>query len=152
MNRIVGITLIIFCLCFSTTFAATPDEQSAEKWFNQGYQYNLANEYQKAIDAYTKAIEINPQDADANYNRGIAHFLLNQYDQAIKNSTKVIQTNPKEAIMYFCIGRSYDELKQKEKAIENYQLFLKYADPSSMAMQIEVAKKQISVLSNENKW
>ena len=54
MNRIVGITLIIFCFCFSTTFAATPVEQSAEEWFDQGNQYFFAKKYKKAVSEKQK--------------------------------------------------------------------------------------------------
>ena len=38
-------------------------------------------DYDKAIDDYTKTIELNPDDADAYYSRGNAYRKSEQYDK-----------------------------------------------------------------------
>ena len=45
--------------------------------------YFKSGEHQKAIDDYSKAIELNPQYAYAYYNRGIAHNDLGEHQKAI---------------------------------------------------------------------
>ena len=53
MKRIVGLVLVVFCLCFSIALAASPHEEySAEEWFNQGDQHFALGEYTQAIENY----------------------------------------------------------------------------------------------------
>src|SRR3989338_6246982 len=50
----------------------TDDERllQANEWFNKGYEYDLKKDYDKAIEAYTSAIALDPNDAFAYNNRG----------------------------------------------------------------------------------
>ena len=60
MKRIVGVVLVVFCLCFSIALAAPLGERSAEQWYDQGNQYFDSGEYTQAVDSYTKSIEVDP--------------------------------------------------------------------------------------------
>ncbi|MBI3752552.1 MAG: tetratricopeptide repeat protein [Deltaproteobacteria bacterium] len=46
-------------------YAKTADILSAADWYKKGYQHGLNKEYDDAIEAYTKAIALNPNDAYA---------------------------------------------------------------------------------------
>ncbi len=48
-----------------------------------GVAYNKLKEYQKAINAYQKAIEIKPDNHGAYYNMGNAYGELKEYQKAI---------------------------------------------------------------------
>ncbi|MCU4139364.1 MAG: hypothetical protein MW690_001296 [Methanophagales archaeon] len=52
------------------------------------------NEYEQAIEDFSKAIELNPNYAGAYYNRGIAYAKLNQHERAIEDYNKAIELNP----------------------------------------------------------
>ena len=48
----------------------------------------------KAIDDYTKVIELHPDMAEAYYNRGFPYYKLEQYDKALKDWDKAIEIDP----------------------------------------------------------
>ena len=58
---------------------------NATEWFEIGNQFVIAGRWQEALDAYTKAIEINPQNAKYYYNRGFAYNKLCNTNQAIND-------------------------------------------------------------------
>ena len=46
---------------------------NAEAYYNRGIAYGDKGEYDKAIEDYSKAIELNPEYAEAYNNRGNAY-------------------------------------------------------------------------------
>ncbi|MEM7184934.1 MAG: tetratricopeptide repeat protein, partial [Spirochaetota bacterium] len=54
------------------------------------FTYSDLQDHEKAIEDYTKAIDINPEDVDAYCNRGIAHYYLKDYEKAMEDYTKAI--------------------------------------------------------------
>jgi tetratricopeptide (TPR) repeat protein len=86
--------------------------QTAADYYEKGeMQYNLKN-YVGAIDAFTKAIELNPTYLGAILSRGIAQSKIKNYNDAITDFNKVIAVDPK------CV-RAYLE-RADAKASENY--------------------------------
>src|SRR3989338_6791372 len=69
----------------------------ASQWFEKGYQHILNKEHDSAIEAYTKAIALDPNDALAYNNRGAAYANKGQYDRAIEDYNKAIALNPNDA-------------------------------------------------------
>ena len=90
-------------------------------YYNSGKTYGALGEYQKAIEEYTKAVELNPQYVDrAYYNRGWAYFNLEEYQKAIEEYTKVVELIPYYTDAYHGRGRAYGALEEYQKAIEDY--------------------------------
>ena len=54
--------------------------KSAEVYYSQANEFYKNNQYEKAIIAYNKAIEINPNYADVYYNKGIVLKKLGQFE------------------------------------------------------------------------
>jgi len=67
--------------------------ESAEKYFNEGNDQSENREYEKAIDAYLKAIEIDMEYLEAYYKLGNAYAKLDQYEKAIDAYLKAIKGN-----------------------------------------------------------
>ena len=63
-------------------------KEDADYWFNEGGKAFEVGNYDKAIEYYTKVIEINPKDAKAYYNRGVAYAEKGLQDKAIKDYNK----------------------------------------------------------------
>ena len=63
--------------------------------FNIGY-INLVylQEFETAIDYFTRTIEMNPDYVEAYYNRGFAHELLKDVDNSRKDYEKVLELHP----------------------------------------------------------
>ena len=79
-------------------------------FYNRGHSYTELNQYNKAVENFTKAIEIEPNDADAYCSRGIFYAVLEQYDKAIQDFTKVREIEPDNQLYRDCL----EEL-QKER-------------------------------------
>jgi len=105
---------------------------SATDWFEKGLNLGKSGKYKEAVDAFTNAIELNPQYAVAYGNRGVAYGDLGNYQQAIKDYNKAIELNSKDADAYYNRGVAYSELGNHQQAINDYnkaiQLNPQYAD------------------------
>ncbi|GCL58160.1 tetratricopeptide repeat protein [Microcystis aeruginosa] len=131
--------------------SSQPNSTTAETYFKQGEDYRNNNQYDKAIAAYTKAIEINPQYAEAYKNRGIVYHNLKEYDKAIKDYNKAIEINPQYADAYNGRGIVYYNLKDYEKAMADYnkaieinpQLFQAYNNRGNVYSDLKEYDKAI---------
>src|SRR3990170_5551095 len=102
-------------------YAKAADTLSAADWFKKGRQYWLNKEYDKAIEAFTSAIALDPNDAVAYNNRGVVYGRdKGQYDRAIEDFNKAIQLDPNDAAAYNNRGLAYDDKGQYDRAIEDY--------------------------------
>ena len=64
-------------------------------------------DYDRVLQDYTKAIDLNPDDANAYNNSGVAYHLKKEYESAIADYTQAIQLKPDYAIAYNNRGRAY---------------------------------------------
>ncbi len=96
------------------------------------YHFELARLYlqtnnEKAIDEFTKAVELNPVDAGGHASLGFAYLRLKQDTIMSKiQFEKAVELDPKNADAYLGFGNLYEELSNIEEAIENYELAIKY--------------------------
>jgi tetratricopeptide (TPR) repeat protein len=100
--------------------SSQPNSTTAETYFKQGEDYRNNNQYDKAIAAYNKAIEVNPQYAEAYKNRGIVYLDLKDYDKAMADNNKAIEVNPQYSNAYNNRGNVYSDLKEYDKAMADY--------------------------------
>lgn len=71
------------------------DKNYLQAAYNIGaIQLNIKKDYKKAIDYFTKVIELDDQMADAYFARGYCYALLNEKDNAIKDYKKCLSINP----------------------------------------------------------
>lgn len=64
--------------------AKTPEEKSGS-WYNLGNSLMEQQKYQESIEAYKKALRLDPDDQDAKYNLEYARKLLNDQQQQQQN-------------------------------------------------------------------
>jgi len=69
-----------------------------------------------AIDAYKKAIRINPKNPDLHYNLGIALAKMQHHEQAIAAFLEAIQLDANNAAAYNGLAISYYQSGNKELA------------------------------------
>ncbi|MGC8933346.1 MAG: tetratricopeptide repeat protein [Candidatus Methanodesulfokora sp.] len=62
--------------------------ESAEVYYNRGVTFINYRKYEDAVEALSKAIELEPDLARAYYNRGIAFLNLNKFDEALRDFDK----------------------------------------------------------------
>jgi tetratricopeptide (TPR) repeat protein len=90
------------------------EEQTAEEFFKEGQKEYKLGKYNKAIEDFTKAIELNLDDAKLYYYRGGAHEKLGEYTEALKNYKKGIGIN---LLNLQTIRQKLQNINQKQETI-----------------------------------
>jgi len=126
----IAVTLVLTLICYTTLPIYA--QNSAEEYFNSGFEKANSGDFEGAIKKFDKAIEINPMFADAYVNRGVVKGYLGDWKAAIEDFNKTIEINPKYAEAYNNRGVAKGELGDWKKAIEDYnkaiELNPKYAN------------------------
>jgi tetratricopeptide (TPR) repeat protein len=78
------------------------------------------NDYNGAIEAYLKIVEINPKNAFAYKKIGYLNMQLNNTDKAITALNKAIELDPADAMTYNNRGFQYQTNNNLENAIADY--------------------------------
>lgn len=94
--------------------------QDAEDYINRGDHFYKNEDYSKAIENYTLALQLNHNSAEIYLNRGNANYKLKNYHQAIEDYTQTLRMNPKNYKAYIGLGNTCSKLKNYDKAIKYY--------------------------------
>ncbi len=114
------------------------DPKNRQAWIQLGNDYFDTDQAQKAINAYGKALELNPNDANILTDQGVMYRKMGWYDKAIANFEKANQIDPKHIQSLMNIGVVYSaDLKQPDKAIEAWNRFLAIDSTSPTAQQVK---------------
>ena len=89
-----GLIVIVIIAAFAIPYQLTG---IAETWKNNGDDLYDQDKYNESMQAYDKAIEINPQYAEAWCNRAKVLFDQGKLNDAILNFNKAIEINPQYA-------------------------------------------------------
>ena len=90
------------------------------RWvFQQGNFLLMLGHIDRAIEAYSHAIELNPNNASTYNNRGAAYERKGDIDRAIQDYTKAIELNLNNAIAYTNRGGAYRDKGDIDRAIED---------------------------------
>ena len=103
----------------------TPSVVQAANWnkynvvFKNGLRHLDQENYQKALEFFTKAIDTYKRDPAAYYNRGLANQELGNYQEAIDDFKKSMTMDGKmyKANSHNNIGWSYIQLEEYDKAL-----------------------------------
>ncbi len=106
--------------------------ESAYAEFYTGLTHYNKWEYDKAIESYSRSINLNPGISVVYSNRGISYMEKGDYESAIQDHSRAIELNLGNARSYYDRGLAYDKKCDHISAIRNYniaiELNLGYAD------------------------
>ena len=103
-------------------------KQEAEEWFLKGLKLEERPEtVREAMQAYVKAIELNPQAAGAYINLGTIYYNMRQLDEAEKCYQAAVSLDPDYSLAYFNLGNVFDERGDLPGARRNYEQALRLA-------------------------
>jgi len=109
----IGVVTAIIALVLAALIPGTYATVSAENYNNFGVQEYEKGNYEKAIEYFTKAIELKPDYAEAYFNRGLAYFKMGSryttegrenLNSAIVDFSKAIELNPNFIDAYYSRG------------------------------------------------
>ncbi len=91
-------------------------------YYAQGMLENKKERYEKAIESFNKAIQLDPDYNKFNVllNRGVSYLELKEYDKAEEDLNKAIKSGPEKASAYHSRGRIYYELGDYDQAIRDF--------------------------------
>jgi tetratricopeptide (TPR) repeat protein len=90
-----------------------------EDYLSRGDDFYQSNEYELALKAYDKAIELKPDYASAWYNRGFVLDELGRYEEALKAYDKAIELKPDYARAWYNKACAYSLKGDKENALKH---------------------------------
>lgn len=70
------------------------DVSAADDFADEGFEYFADEDYEAAIEAFTTALELDPENVDAFAGRADSHLALENYEDAIADYTQIINRNP----------------------------------------------------------
>lgn len=97
------------------------EESDPNAYFHLGEAYVKQKKYNLAIDAYQKALKIDPDKSAVHYSLGYLYYELQKYQLAIEEYQKSLINNPKSAEIYFNLGKSLEGVGRPDLALKEYQ-------------------------------
>jgi Flp pilus assembly protein TadD len=134
MNRFVAVGV---ALSFVLVASASTQAQTAEEWYTQGVGYLNARQFEKAVHAFTKAIELNPQDEFSLMARGGCYMMSNRFSEAIRDFTRVIELNPQSSSAYLNRGQVHRIRGDLEEATADLVTAARLGDKSAQDILTE---------------
>jgi len=100
--------------------AVKTDPKNVDAWISLGNAYFDSRQPQKSIDAYAKALELQPNNPNVITDQGVMYREVGLLDQAIANFRKASELDPKHVQSVFNLGVVYTDKGQKDLAAEAY--------------------------------
>ena len=101
------------------------DPKNRNAWVALGNDYFDSDRPMESVDAYQKALDLNPNDANVLTDQGVMFRRLGWYDRAIDNFTKANQIDPQHSVSLFNLGITYRyDLQDFPKAKSAWEKFL----------------------------
>ncbi len=119
------------------------DPKNLNAWISLGNDYFDTEQTQKSINAYTKALEIEPNNPNILTDQGVMFRKVGWYDKALANFEKANKIDPNHLQSLYNAGIVYVvDLKQPEKGYGYWNRYLKLDSNSQTAMQIKSLMEQ----------
>jgi tetratricopeptide (TPR) repeat protein len=112
-NRIVDYNL--------TTTTGQPQSSPFDDWEKLGGKLFTTHDYNGAVKAYQRALEIDTSRASSWLALGDAYFALEQYREALRAYEQATQLNPSDPATWSNRGTVLDTLNRHREAAECYE-------------------------------
>jgi tetratricopeptide (TPR) repeat protein len=91
-------------------------------WYDErGLAYSYAGQHARAVEDYTRAIQLTPHPSASVFNnRGWAYLETGQFDKAVADLSKAIQISPDYLKAYENRAKAYAQLQEWPHAIADY--------------------------------
>ena len=119
--------------------AAPPDTGlhqtgEANRWIVLGNRYFDTHQRDKAIEAYAKALELDPDNPDVLTDQGVMYSETTQYEKAIANFRKAHAIDPTHLPSLLNLGMLYAQyLKDHDQAIKTWKRVIEIAPTTIQA-------------------
>lgn len=120
------------------------DPRNRNAWVELGNTYFDSQMPAKSVEAYAKALELNPNDPNVLTDQGVMFRQLGWFDKAIENFTKANAIDPKHIQSLYNIGIIYrHDLQDYVKATEVWRKYLEINPTGESANRIREEIRQM---------
>lgn len=139
---------------FKPAFRLLRVVQKLLKTKEEGNSAFKAKNYQRAVELYTEALQIDPDNKDANskilQNRAQAQLALKNYDQAIQDCTEALRLDPGYVKAKKIRAKAYGASGQWEEAVRDYKGVAE-ANPSEPRIQEDIRHAEFELKKSKRK-
>ncbi len=115
--------------------------------------YEIQEDFEKAFDCLSKALDINPINEDALFKLSHIVDMTDKYDESISIHTAITEKEPYAWLAWYNLGKAYMGLSLFEKAIEAFEFVmaidenfdLVYRDAADIYYRLDDFKKAIEM-------
>jgi len=105
----------------STAPACAGANETSIDWFMKGLALYNQEKFNESLQAYSRALELDPNDFEAWNNKGIDEGLLGRYDEALKSFGNAVAINESYAEAWYNMGVIYDFKEDYYTAVQAYK-------------------------------
>jgi tetratricopeptide (TPR) repeat protein len=145
--KLLPILLVLAFIGFSGIAFSQTDKEKAKTLGQDGIKEFDNGNYDKAIELFNEALELDPGNSVYIYEKALSHYAKLDYQQAINLAEPLISSGTGEDVAYQLVGNAYDMIQQPDKAIEIYNNGLKKF-PNSGKLYLEMG----NVYGKQSKW
>ena len=128
----------------------TPQVQNTKDWYQLGRDYQEKEDYSEAIDAYEKALELDPENFEIYNAMGIVYSILNEHELGIQLINEAIRHKPMASHLYNNLGFAYLRWGRASEAAGAFHRALKLNPENNHARQnLATAYEQMGCVNNE---
>lgn len=95
--------------------AISKEKKDPKLYLARGYIFQYQREYQKAVDDFTKVVELDPSSVDAFQRRGEENFKLAKFKESVADFEKVVTLQPQRKPYHWQLGISYYYTRQHKE-------------------------------------
>ncbi len=111
---------------FLTLFLSYGYAQTVKSLIQEGDRLYGKKKYKDAIEAFQKALDINPDDAQVNFRLGVAYLYSDTKSKAALYIDKAYKLNPNiDSKIDYHLGLAFQNTNNFKKAIEHFEAFRK---------------------------
>ncbi len=111
------------------------NQENIKRFMDEGDSFYKNGDYVKAVEAFTKVIQIDAKYSVVYYKRGFAYLELEEYSRAIDDFTKSIQLNKNSSVPYEGRAYAYRNLKNYSSAIDDFSKAIKLHSDKSLYLK-----------------
>ncbi len=100
---------------------ASADPTNSITFYNLGICQMTRGKRRKAVEYFTKAIELSPNWVEPIWNRGTAYDELADWDQALTDYNRALELDPENADIYNNRGNTFTHFGRIEEAIDDFK-------------------------------
>lgn len=128
----------LFVIAMLVSCASMAQSGRAVAHMERGNELTKSGEFAKAIESYTKAIEIQPDYHAAYWRRGVIYYDLAEFQLAISDYNAADSLVPGQADLHMNRGNAYSRLGLHDRALADHQraMMLGYRSPDTLLYNI----------------